>query len=175
MKVEFPASETTMAPRTKAPYQCPLLLSPDDVKSLRDASVSLASIATMMKEVKDMTVDNHHTLRGFNGDPGMVAQFAAMEQRLNEAASTMEALKSVPADLENLKTKVDALKDVPDAIATWKRYPSLTYMIRHNFKPMAIMTTAAVVATIAFGFPDPARGEQLRSIIELLFAKWLRL
>ena len=64
---------------------------------------------------------------------------------------------------------------MPQAIDTWKRYPSLTYMIRHNFKQMAVITTAAVVATIAFGFPDPSRGEQIRQLIELLFAKWLRL
>lgn len=109
-----------------------------------------------------MTVDNHHTLRGHNGDPGMIAQvsmrFSAMDERLNDMAA-----------------RLDALKDVPQAIDTWKRYPSLTWMVRHQFKQMAIITTAAVVATIAFGFPDPARGEQIRQLIELLFAKWLRL
>jgi hypothetical protein len=167
-----------MAPKTtkpKASYQCPLLLSPDDVKALRDASVSLAAIATMMSEVKEMTVDNHHTLRGHNGDAGMVAEFSALRQQVSEMATCLDTLKDVPHDLATLQGKVEALKDVPAAIDTWKRYPSLTYMIRHNFKPMAIITTAAVVVTIAFGFPDPARGEQLRSIIELLFAKWLRL
>jgi hypothetical protein len=55
-------------------YDCPLLLSKDDVKDLRQANVSLMQIATMLQEVKDMTTDNHHTLRGHNGDDGMVAR-----------------------------------------------------------------------------------------------------
>jgi hypothetical protein len=87
----------------------------------------------------------------------------------------METLKDVPSDLKSVTAKVKDLKDVPAAIETWKRYPSLTWMIRHRFKEMSIITAAAVALTILMGFPNYYVGERLQALIELLFAKWLRM
>jgi hypothetical protein len=166
-----------MTPIRKAnyPYDCPLLLSKEDVIKFRDAKVSLAEIAAMVKEVKDMTTDNHHTLRGYNGDDGMVARMNRLEEQLNQAATTMLALKDVPGELANVKEKVDALKDVPEAISTWKRYPSLSWMVRHKFKEMAIITASVTALTILIGFPNYYVGERLQAVIELLITKWLRM
>jgi hypothetical protein len=157
--------------RPNYPYDCPLLLSKEDVTKFRDANVNLAEIAAMLKEVRELTIDNHHTIRGYNGDDGLIARLTRLEERLNDVTLTVETLKEVPEKL----AVVDTLKDVPAVIAEWKRYPSLTWMIRHRFKEMSIVTAAAVALTILMGFPNYYVGERLQALIELLFAKWLRM
>jgi hypothetical protein len=153
------------------PYDCPLLLSKEDVTKFRDANISLAEIAAMLKEVKDMTADNHRTLRGYNGDDGLIARLTRLEERLNEVTETVDTLKDVP----NRLAVVDALKDVPAVIAEWKRYPSLTWMVRHKPREMALVTAGVIAMSVFIGFPGTYVAERLQLAIELLFTKWLKM
>jgi hypothetical protein len=150
-------------------------MSPDDVKANREAHVNIARLVTMMEEVQKMTVDNHQTLRGHNGDPGMVAEFTALRQQVAEMATCLDNLKEVPNDLATLKGQINALKDVPAEIEVMKRYRPLTWLVVHKFKHFAVITAAAVVTTITFGFPNSYSSEKLQALIELIVSKWLRL
>jgi hypothetical protein len=161
-----------MAPRKpNYPYDCPLLLSKEDVTKFRDANANLAEIAAMLKEVKEMTADNYRTLRGYNGDDGLIARLTRLEERLNDVTKSVDTLKDVPGKL----SAVDALKDVPAIIAEWKRYPSLTWMVRHKPKEMALVTAGVIVMSAFIGFPGTYIAERLQLALELLFAKWLGL
>jgi DNA-binding transcriptional MerR regulator len=161
----------TPTKRTNYPYDCPLLLSKEDVIKFRDANISLAEIAAMLREVKDMTADNHRTLRGYNGDDGLIARLTRLEEHLNEVTETVDTLKDVP----NRLAVVDALKDVPAVIAEWKRYPSLTWLVRHKPREMALVTACVVALSVFIGFPGTYVAERLQFAIELLFTKWLKL
>jgi hypothetical protein len=161
-----------MSPRTpNYPYDCPLLLSKEDVTKFRDSNVNIAEIAAMMREIKEMTTDNHRTLRGSNGDDGLIARLTRLEQRLNEVTETVDTLKDVP----NKLAVVDALKDVPSVITEWKRYPSLTWLVRHKPKEMMLVTAGVIAMSVFIGFPGTYVAERLQFAIELLFAKWLKL
>jgi hypothetical protein len=48
-------------------------------------------------------------------------------------------------------------------------------MVRHKLSEMSIITAAAVAIMILLGFPNHYIGERVQLLIELLFAKWLRL
>jgi hypothetical protein len=166
----------TMTPaKPKYLYDCPLLLSRDDVKAFREANVGLAEIATLLREVKEMTADNHRTIRGHNGTDGLISRLTRLEERLNDVTATVESLKDLPATIKDVTDKVDALKDVPAAVAEWRRYPSLTWMVRNKPKEMTLITVSIIALSVFIGFPGTAAAQSLQAAIELLFAKWLKL
>ena len=116
----------------------------------------------IVEVVQAQTAENTRTLRGHNGTPGLMTTICSLENKVNDVDGKIEAVKL-------------SIKDVPAAIDTMKRYPSLTWMVHYKFKEMAIITVAAIALTFFIGFPDYYLGERLQTLIELLFAKWLRL
>jgi predicted trehalose synthase len=104
-----------MAPR-KYPTQDPELR---DI--ILELSTSFAGVAANVETIKEMTEENHRTLRGSNGDPGMVANLEvvlkAVEQ-LEENAKAVEALRGEVAEIRGVL----------------KQYPSLTWLARNEKK-----------------------------------------
>src|SRR5512143_463530 len=129
--------------RPNYPYDCPLLLSKDDVKAFRDANVNLAEMAQMLKDMKEMTVDNHHTLRGNNGDDGMIARLSRLEEIVENMATIVIPLRDVP----------DKLNDMPKQIEQYQRYPSLTWLVHHKPKEMFVVTASVIALAVFIGFP----------------------
>jgi hypothetical protein len=165
-----------MSPRKpNYPYDCPLLLSKEDVTKFRDANVNIAEIAAMMREIKEMTTDNHRTLRGSNGDDGLIARLSRLEEIVSTMAINMAELKDVPEKLNNLNDTVEKLKAVPAAIEEWKQYPSLTWLVHHKPKEIAIITAGVIALSVFIGFPGTYVAERLQFAIELLFTKWLKM
>ena len=137
-------------------------VSQEDIDLIREMYTMVGEVKGIVEGLQEQTAENTRTLRGHNGTEGLVTRFARLESNIT----------SVDKKIEDVKV---TLKDVPAAIETWKRYPSLTWLVRHKFKEMSIITASAVALTILVGFPDHYMGERLQMLIELLFAKWLRL
>jgi hypothetical protein len=159
MKVEFPASESMMVTKSKA------RVSKEDIDLIREMYTMMGEMKGILEGVQEQTAENTRTLRGHNGTEGVLTQIVRMQNDIS----------NVDGKIEDVKKSVGALKEVPAAIERWTRYPSLTWMVRHKFKEMSVITAAAVALTILVGFPNYYVGERLQMLIELLFAKWLRL
>jgi hypothetical protein len=137
-------------------------LSQDDLDLIREMYTMIGETKAIVQAVQAETSENTRTLRGHNGTKGLLTMFTSLEERVADVDAKIEAVKV-------------QMKDVPAAIDTWKQYPSLTWIARHKFKEMSIITAAVVAVTILVGFPNYYVGERLQMLIELLFAKWLRL
>ena len=129
---------------------------------IREIYTMVGETKGIVEGVQAQTAENTRTLRGHNGTPGLMTTICNLENKVNDVDGKIEAVKA-------------SIKDVPAAIDTMKRYPSLTWMVRHKFKEMSIITAGAVAATIFIGFPDHYIGERLQMLLEILFTKWLRL
>lgn len=164
-----------MTPQPKYPYDCPLLLSKEDVADLRQANISLAEITVMLREVQEMTRDSHRTLRGHNGHDGLIARLSKLEEQLEELGRNVDALKGMPEEIESLKSKVDTLDGIPAIVDQWKRYPPVTWLVAHKPKEVIIITAIVVLLAIVVGFPGHAVSEQVKAVIEMLFLKWMKL
>jgi len=114
----------------------------------------------IVEATRDQTAENTRTLRGHNGTPGLMTTICNLENKVNDVNGKIEALKL-------------SIMDVPAAIDTMKRYPSLTWMVRHKFKEISIITASTILLTVFIGFPDPYITDRLQLAVELLFAKWL--
>lgn len=68
----------------------------------------------------------------------MISRLIRQEEQRNDAQAALQDLKHEPAILNNVQARVDALKDVPAAIDTWKRYPSPTWMVRSVLTPSQV-------------------------------------
>ena len=137
--------------------------SQDDLDLIREMYTIMGEVKGILETVQEQTAENTRTLRGHNGTEGLVTRFVRMETSISDVDGKIEAVKT-------------AIKDVPGAIDSWKRYPSLTWMVRHKFKEMTIITALATLAILIIGFPpDYYVGERVQRLIEMLFAKWLSL
>jgi hypothetical protein len=81
--------------------------------------------------------------------------------------------------ISNLDEKIEAvkgsIKDIPTVIAEWRRYPSLTWMVHNKPKEIALITAGVIAMSVFIGFPGTYVAERLQFIIEMLFAKWLKI
>jgi hypothetical protein len=134
----------------------------DDLDMLREIYTMVGEMRAIVEVVQDQTAENTRTLRGHNGTPGLMTTICNLENKVNDVDGKIEAVKA-------------SIKDVPAAIDTWKRYPSLTWMVRHKFREMAIITAGSILLTVFIGFPDPHVSKRLQLAVELLFEKWLGL
>jgi hypothetical protein len=93
-------------------------------------STSFAKVDANVDAIKAMTEENHRTLRGANGDPGMVANLEVV-------------LKSVEQLEENAKA-VQALRgEVAEIREALKQYPSLTWLARNKTKERLVQVISS--------------------------------
>jgi hypothetical protein len=134
----------------------------EDLNMLREIYTMVGEMKGIVETTRDQTAENTRTLRGHNGTPGLLTMFCNLDNKVNDVDGKIEAVKV-------------AIKDIPAAIDTMKHYPSLTWMVRHKFKEMAIITAGAILLAVFIGFPDRYVSDRLQLAVELLFAKWLGL
>ena len=135
-------------------------ISQDDLDMIREIYIMVGEMKGTVEATRDQTAENTRTLRGHNGTPGLMTWCTNMENTVKELDRKIEAVKT-------------SIKDVPAAIDTMKHYPSLTWMVRHKFKEMAIITAGTILLTVFIGFPDRYISDRLQLAVELLFTKWL--
>jgi septation ring formation regulator EzrA len=152
--LKFPALETNMVTKHKAN------VSQEDIDLIREMYTMMGEVKGIVEGLQEQTAENTRTLRGHNGTEGLVTRFSRLESNITSVDQKIEDVKAT-------------LKDVPAAIDTWKRYPSLTWLVRHKFKETAIITAGAILLTVFIGFPDRYISDRLQLAVELLFAKWL--
>lgn len=137
-------------------------LSPEDLDLIREMYTMMGEVKGILETVQEQTAENTRTLRGHNGIEGLVTKFARMESAISTFDQKIEAVNN-------------SIKDVPNAIAEWKRYPSLTWMVHNRPKEMALVTASVIMMSVFIGFPGTYIAERLQLAVELLFAKWLKL
>ena len=145
-----------MAPKRKATIE------QSDLDLIREMYTIMGEVKGILETVQEQTAENTRTLRGHNGTEGLVTRFVRMETSISDVDGKIEAVKT-------------AIKDVPVAIETWKRYPSLTWMVSHKFKEVSIITAIGTIITLLIGLPHYSISERVQELIELLFVKWLRM
>ena len=145
-----------MAPKRKATIE------QDDLDLIREMYTMMGEVKGILETVQEQTAENTRTLRGHNGTEGLVTRFARMESSISSFDGKIEGIKST-------------IQDVPAVIAEWRRYPSLTWLVRYKPKEMTIITASVIVMSVFIGFPGTYITERLQFAIELIFAKWLKL
>ena len=137
-------------------------LSSEDLDLLREMYTMMGEVKGILETVQEQTAENTRTLRGHNGTEGLVTKFVRMESAISTFDQKIEAVNK-------------SIKDVPVVIAEWRRYPSLTWLVRYKFREVSIITAGAILLTVFIGFPGHYAAEQLQDAIEMLFVKWLGL
>ena len=137
-------------------------VSSEDVDLIREMYTMMGEVKGILETVQEQTAENTRTLRGHNGTEGLVTRFARMESKMTNFDEKIEAVNN-------------SIKDVPAAIAEWKRYPSLTWLVRHKPREMALVTASVIAMSVFIGFPGTYVAERLQLAIELLFTKWLKM
>ena len=137
-------------------------LSSEDLDLIREMYTMMGEVKGILETVQEQIAENTRTLRGRNGTEGLVTKFARVENTISTFDQKIEAVKN-------------SIKDVPTAIEEWRRYPPLTWLVRHKPKEMAIITTGVIAMSVFIGFPGTYVAERLQLALELLFAKWLKI
>jgi hypothetical protein len=91
-------------------------LTEQDLSDLRSALVSIASTKSSLDHLQSTSDDNHRTLRGYNGTPGQVARFTALEDQI----------KDVDAKVGQTVDTLKSIKVIGDKLDAMAQYPSLT-------------------------------------------------
>src|SRR5688500_18024871 len=97
-----------------------------------------------LEHIKQTSEDNHRTLRGYNGTPGFVARITTVE----------EHIAGVNQKVDEVTDTLRCIKAIGEKLDKFTQYPSLTYLVRHKFKEMVLITFGVVFLVFFIAFPE---------------------